>query len=302
MIIDMLKSLFRVKKIPYFPEHVTLEQKHISDHDLGADFPINPTAYQMLKEVDGKKDEEEIAAALSGVFQIGEDVLLKDLHELLSGLNRRYLINWKYGERPSFQGFVCQFFSQYHIRYRERFSSRSASFLFLYIKFLQIISKKIIVFWLIFLLLSCAAFVAVPDGSIIGIAVYFSVIYFGLITGTALHEVAHGVAHRKLAGKQQAGGYLAADMMSVKFIRPVTNPYDGKMIWITALGPLAPGLLGLAGVLFTIFFLQENIVSVGVLLFFSTYALHMMYLLPFMGDGKSIMKQLLIRGIGGKSS
>lgn len=49
-------------------------------------------------------------------------------------------------------------------------------------------------------------------------------------------------------------------------------------------------------------FLQENAVSVGMLLFFSTYALHMMYLLPFMGDGKSIMKQLMIRGIGGKSS
>ncbi|MFT0802585.1 PqqD family protein [Bacillus swezeyi] len=302
MIINMVKALFAIKKIPYFPEHVTLDQKHISDHDIGADFPINPTAYQMLKEIDGKKDEQEIAAALSGVFRISEDVLLKDLHELLSGLNQRYLINWKYGDGPSFQGFLHQFFGQYHIRYRERFSSRSDSFLFLYIKFLQIISRKIIVFWLIFLMLSLAAFLAFPDGSIIGIAVYFSVIYFGLITGTALHEVVHGMAHRKLAGKHGAPGYLAADMMSVKFIRPVISPFDKKMIWITALGPLVPGILGLAGVLFTIFFLQENAVSVGMLLFFSTFALHMIYLLPFMGDGKSIMKQLMIRGMGGKSS
>ncbi|MDE1376471.1 metallopeptidase, partial [Bacillus licheniformis] len=88
--------------------------------------------------------------------------------------------------------------------------------------------------------------------------------------------------------------------MSVKFIRPVISPYDKKSIWITTLGPLIPGALGIGGVLFTIFFLQENAVSVGMLLFFSTYALHMMYLLPFMGDGKSIMKQLMIRGIGGK--
>lgn len=55
MIINMLNSLAGIKKIPYFPEHVTLNRKHISDHDLDADFPINPTAYQMLKEVDGKK-------------------------------------------------------------------------------------------------------------------------------------------------------------------------------------------------------------------------------------------------------
>ncbi|WP_236689810.1 PqqD family protein, partial [Bacillus sp. TH008] len=97
MIINMLKTYFAVKKIPYFPEHVTLNEKYISDHDLGADFPINPTAYRMLKEIDGKKDEAEIAAGLAGVFRISESVLQKDLHELLTGLNRRYLINWKYG-------------------------------------------------------------------------------------------------------------------------------------------------------------------------------------------------------------
>ncbi|MFB6498246.1 PqqD family protein [Bacillus haynesii] len=302
MIIRMLKALVGIKKIPYFPEHVKLDRKHISDRDLDADFPINPTAYQMLKEVDGKKDELEIAGDLAGVFRVSEEVLLKDLHQLLTGLNRNYLINWKYGERPSFLGFLYQFFGQYHIRYKERFSSDSDSFLFLYMKFLHVISKKIIVFWLVFLMLSLSAYIFVPDSSIISIAAYFSVIYFGLITGTALHEVVHGIAHRKFVGKNGPQGFLAADMMSVKFIRPVISPYDKKSIWITALGPLVPGVLGIAGVLFTIFFLQENAVSVGVLLFFSTYALHMMYLLPFMGDGKSIMKQLMIRGIGGKSS
>ncbi|MED1635237.1 PqqD family protein [Bacillus licheniformis] len=302
MIINMLNSLAGIKKIPYFPEHVTLNRKHISDHDLDADFPINPTAYQMLKEVDGKKDELEIAEALKGVFNVREEVLQKDLHELLTGLNRRYLINWRYGEGPSFAGVLYQFFSQYHIRYKERFSSHSDSFLLLYIKFLQVISKKIIVFWLVFLMLSLAAYTVVPDGSIVGIAAYFSVVYFGLITGTALHEVVHGIAHRKAAGRNGPQGFLAADMMSVKFVRPVMSLHDKRSIWITTLGPLVPGVLGIAGVLFTVFFLKENAVSVGVLLFFSTYALHMMYLLPFMGDGKSIMKQLMIRGIGGKSS
>ena len=91
----------------------------------------------MLKEVDGKKDELEVAEALKGVFNVREEVLQKDLHELLTGLNRRYLINWRYGEGPSFAGVLYQFFSQYHIRYKERFSSHSDSFLLLYIKFLD---------------------------------------------------------------------------------------------------------------------------------------------------------------------
>lgn len=209
MIINMLNSLAGIKKIPYFPEHVTLNRKHISDHDLDADFPINPTAYQMLKEVDGKKDELEIAEALKGVFNVREEVPQKDLHELLTGLNRRYLINWRYGEGPSFAGVLYQFFSQYHIRYKERFSSHSDSFLLLYIKFLQVISKKIIVFWLVFLMLSLAAYTVVPDGSIVGIAAYFSVVYFGLITGTALHEVVHGIAHRKICRQERPAGVFS---------------------------------------------------------------------------------------------
>ncbi|ATH94815.1 PqqD family protein [Bacillus glycinifermentans] len=296
MIINMLKTYFAVKKIPYFPEHVTLNEKYISDHDLGADFPINPTAYRMLQEIDGKKDEAEIAAGLADVFRISESVLQKDLHELLTGLNRRYLINWKYG------GFLQQFLSQYRPGYRERFSGRSDSFLFLYITCLHIISRKIILFWFIFLVLSIAAYIAVPDRSIVNIAVYFSIIYAGLISGTVLHETVHGTVHRRFVGKQGPDGFLAADMMSVKFVRPAVSPYRKKMIWITVLGPLVPGILGVAGVLFTILCLRENMVSAGILLFFATYALHMLYLLPFMGDGKSIMKQLMIRGIGGKSS
>ncbi|KXZ20526.1 metallopeptidase [Bacillus nakamurai] len=301
MIINMLKYFFAVKKIPYFPENVTLNKKHIMDHDLDTKFPINLTAFHMLKEIDGKKDEQDIVSGISEIFNISESVLLKDLNELLTGLNRRYLINWKYGEHPSFSAFLYRFLSQYHIHYRERFSNQSDSFLSLYINFFHVISRKIILFWLLFLMLSVVSFIAIPNASIINIAIYFSVIYFGLITGTTLHEVIHGLVHRKFVGKHGPKGYLAADIMSVKFLRPVISPYNKKMVLITLLGPLVPGILGVVGVLFTIFFLHENMFSVGILLFFSTYTLHMIYLLPFLGDGKSIIKQLMFRGIGGKS-
>ncbi|BBP88043.1 hypothetical protein BsIDN1_16610 [Bacillus safensis] len=92
-------------------------------------------------------------------------------------------------------------------------------------------------------------------------------------------------------------------MMSVKFVRPVLDPFQKKQVWITLLGPLVPGVIGAAGIIVTILFLKENPVSTFFFFIFSiTYFIQLLYLLPFMGDGKSIMKQLLLWGMGGQRS
>ncbi|MCT9872679.1 hypothetical protein N7568_25250, partial [Paenarthrobacter aurescens] len=61
------------------------------------------------------------------------------------------------------------------------------------------VTRKIIFFWMLFMVMAGIAFLFIPDQSIAAIAIYFTIIYFGLITGTALHEAAHGYAHRKFA-------------------------------------------------------------------------------------------------------
>ncbi len=90
--------------------------------------------------------------------------------------------------------------------------------------------------------------------------------------------------------------------MSVKFVRPVLDPFKKKQVWITLLGPLVPGVIGAAGIIVTILFLKENPVSTGFFIFSISYFIQLLYLLPFMGDGKSIMKQLLLGGMGGQRS
>ncbi|MGY4786996.1 hypothetical protein ACVNSY_04775 [Bacillus sp. OHL2] len=88
----------------------------------------------------------------------------------------------------------------------------------------------------------------------------------------------------------------------MKFVRPVLDPFQKKQVWITLLGPLVPGVIGAAGIIVTILFLKENPVSTAFFIFSITYFIQLLYLLPFMGDGKSIMKQLLLGGMGGQRS
>lgn len=63
-----------------------------------------------------------------------------------------------------------------------------------------------------------------------------------------------------------------------------------------------PGVIGAAGIIVTVLCLKENPISTGFFIFSITYFIQLLYLLPFMGDGKSIMKQLLLGGMGGQRS
>ncbi|MDG3044226.1 hypothetical protein OE903_10930 [Bacillus sp. B6(2022)] len=145
------------------------------------------------------------------------------------------------------------------------------------------------------------AFLFIPDPSIAAIAIYFTIIYFGLITGTALHEAAHGYAHRKFAGRDGLKAFCERyDVCEI--CEACFRSVSEKQVWITLLGPLLPGLIGAAGIIVTVLFLKENPISTGFFIFSITYFIQLLYLLPFMGDGKSIMKQLLLGGMGGQRS
>ncbi|MDI5790999.1 hypothetical protein PO124_29140 [Bacillus licheniformis] len=76
----------------------------------------------------------------------------------------------------------------------------------MYIKFLQVISKKSSCSGSSFDVVACSVHRCSGwiDRRHRGL---FSVVYFGLITGTALHEVVHGIAHRKAAGRNGPQGF-----------------------------------------------------------------------------------------------
>ena len=91
-------------------------------------------------------------------------------------------------------------------------------------------------------------------------------------------------------GSSPAGMVLkafASDMMSVKFVRPVLDPFQKNRCGLL-LGPLLPGLIGAAGIIVTVLFLKENPISTG----FSFFN-HVFYSITLpssvYGDGKSII-------------
>ncbi|MGE6630762.1 PqqD family protein [Bacillus sp. NPDC077027] len=300
--IQLLKSKLKIERVPALSPHVTLQKKQITDEQYGSDLPINESAYHMLKQIDGKKTEASITKELTELFQVDESIIARDFYKLLLGMNQHYLVSIHYQSPYALVTTLCQFFKQYQLKRNERYECGSQSFWSIFTTCLAMVTRKIIFFWFMFMIMVGIAYMFVPDASIVAIAIYFSIIYFGLITGTALHEAAHGYSHRKFAGPDGPQGFFASDMMSVKFVRPVLDPFHKKLVWITILGPLVPGILGAIGIMVTFLFLKENPISTGFFIFSITYFIQLLYLLPFMGDGKSIMKQLLLGGMGGQRS
>ncbi|MDR6226129.1 PqqD family protein [Desmospora profundinema] len=278
------------KIVPSLSFGVTLTEEAVYDEYLDASVPVNETAHVILTEVDGEKGIGEIVDNLAKKFHVEEEVLSHDIGNLFKNLNQNYLLNWRYQTGNRVKDIVFQFLSQYKPGYHERFEMNETGFLSIFLKMLGVVIRKIVLFWSVFMVLAILSFLYTQSDFILQFAYYFTVVYFGLITGFALHETMHAYVHRRM--EPQRSGFLAADWMSIRFVRPVIMPYPKKMIWVTLLGPLVPGMTGVLGLLLIPVVNTGNMVTYTLLSFFATYSLHLLYLLPFTGDGKSIMSQL----------
>lgn len=234
--IQLLNNKLKIERVPALAPYVTLQKRHLTDTQYGSTLPINESAYHMLTKVDGKRTEASITAELADLFQVDESVISRDFYQLIMGLNQHHLLSIHYQSPYRIVTACCQFFKQYQVKMKERFDCTGHSFLHILGTALLMVTRKIIFFWMLFMVMAGIAFLFIPDQSIAAIAIYFTIIYFGLITGTALHEAAHGYAHRKFAGRDGPQGFFASDMMSVKFVRPVLDPFQKKQVWITLLG------------------------------------------------------------------
>ncbi|XNN70105.1 metallopeptidase [Bacillus pumilus] len=237
--IQLLNNKLKIERVPALAPYVTLQKRHLTDTQYGSTLPINESAYHMLTKVDGKRTEASITVELADLFQVDESVISRDFYQLMIGLNQHHLLSIHYQSPYRIVTACCQFFKQYQVKMKERFDCTGHSFLHIFGTALLMVTRKIIFFWMLFMVMAGIAFLFIPDRSIAAIAIYFTIIYFGLITGTALHEAAHGYAHRKFAGRDGPQGFFASDMMSVKFVRPVLDPFQKKQVWITLLGRLS---------------------------------------------------------------
>ncbi|MGE7924737.1 metallopeptidase [Viridibacillus arvi] len=285
------------KLVPYFPSGVCLKKNNIYDETLDTSLPINNTAKMMLMEIDGDKEINEIIQNLNTKFKVDEDILFKDISTLFGNLNRNYLLNWRVKTNSKIKDLIINFLSQYKRSYKERFEIHNFDFFSIFLKILMVVLRKIIIFWIAVVVLSIVAYIYAQMEFIISLIYYFSVVYAGLILSFALHETMHAYMHRKMTNKYP--GFIASDVMSVKFIRPVIMPYQKKMIWITLLGPLTPGIIGIIGILLTQVFGASGSLAYTLNVIFTMFAVHMFYLLPFLGDGKSIVGQFMLNKLGG---
>lgn len=280
------------KLVPYFPSGVSIENNSIYDKTIETSLPINHTAKVMLMEVDGEKDINEIIHNLNKKFKIDEEILFKDIASLFGDLNKNYLLNWKVKTNHFLMDSIMNFLSQYKIGYRERFEIHHDSFWGIFFKILLVVIRKIIVFWVGVLALSTLVYFYTELEFVLSLAYYFSIVYIGLILSFTLHETMHAYIHRKMTSK--CPGFIASDVMSVKFIRPIIRPYKKKMIWITIVGPLIPGIIGMLGVILLQIFSVSGVLASTLYVIFIIFAAHLLYLLPFLGDGKSVIKQLML--------
>lgn len=282
----------KTKLVPYFPSGVYLKHRTIYDDHLNTSLPINRTAEIMLTEVDGKKNMEEIIHNLSQKFNIDEDTLFRDTAVLFGELNRNYKLNWKYKTGIKVKDGIFQFLSQYIPRYQERFDIQDINFLFIFMKMLKVIIRKLILFWAIFIVLSILSYSYAKSDFILKLDYYLTIAYVGVIISCALHEALHAYVQRKITNHHP--GFIAADWMSLCVVRPIIMPYPKKLILVTLAGPLIPGIIGIFGILFTQLADHSGIIANTLNIIFITFALHIFFLLPFFGDGKSIIKQIFL--------
>jgi Coenzyme PQQ synthesis protein D (PqqD) len=283
-----------IKRVPYFPDGVKVTKKSIYDYDLDVHVPINETAYMMLRQVDGVKNLDEYIDHLQRQFQVERTRIANDSFMLLQSLNQKHLINWKYEAKSKLLSKCLPILFQYQRKYAHRFTCNYRSLAMNFIQLCWIVFKKIALFWGMCIILCLGSYAFLEKSIILTVCYLFSVIYISIIVSFALHEAIHVYLHR-WGNVRKGGGYIAADWLSVKFVRPLSIEGFKNRWYVTLFGPLIPGIVGVLGLFITNMWLSNSVFFIELNCIFSIFTLHLLHLLPFFGDGKSLLKQKMVQ-------
>ncbi|SFS95665.1 hypothetical protein [Marininema halotolerans] len=286
-----------IKVVPVLPSGVHIHEDGLYDEHLDAVIPVNDVGKKMIEEVDGQRDMGTIVTRLDQTFSVGEERLSIDTGQLFNHLNQHYVLNYTYHGKNRGISLLLSFFMQYRKGYHERFNLSSNHFFTLLRQMMGITLRKLFIFWALFMVMDSLAYGFIPNPFFYQLAYYFTLLYGGLIVSSALHETIHVYIYRRMVPDRS--GFVAADLLSIRLVRPTISPYPFKLIWVTFLGPAIPGTMGLLGILLLQMTTLHPTLTDSLMVISSAFALHLMYLLPFMGDGKSVVKQILVNRMGG---
>ena len=284
-----------VKLCPYIPEEVERHKEYLYDRNLDICIPVNETAYLMLLKADKNTDYIEIAEEIEKMAHVGMDRVTKDVIAVFSQLNEHYLLNWanrgtSFGSK--IQALFLNLIRQYNANYHERVNIKRKNLFGLFTSLFFSFGRKIGMLLIMILIGTIVIRFCKGDNFFADILVGISLASLGVFFSSIIHELAHLYTYWKIAG-DCSKGYIAIDRGSVKIMRP-DELGPNENILVSLLGPLIPGMIGLiiwgCGIIFAngIFYLY----TIGIA---AMFIIHLFNLLPFWGDGKNIMKQLIVK-------
>lgn len=286
-------KLFSVPSlVPYFPPSVHLLNNIIYDKGLHNKVKINRTANEILKLVNGYNNVKDIVDIMKEKYTGTKAKIERDIKHLIKTANSRNIINFKYvGGNFATRAVLGAVFNLIK-GYSERFDIKGTNFMYIFYQLIFPIIKKILPLWLLpnFLLIFTLIFANISMSPLLwNIILFYNSLFVGFISSIALHETLHIYFFRKNYHRRNAG-YFVSKGFSYFFVH--SDSVDnilGKL-----LGSLVPSALGIISIIVL------SLINVGninnyFLVFSFTYAIHIVNLIPFWGDGKDIFMKILKR-------
>ncbi|MGG4156817.1 hypothetical protein [Bacillus muralis] len=282
--------------IPKLSESVKGIDNALYDTDLDLTIPLNNIARIIIKEMDGKNTCGDIFEKTKDLFSIDNEIYFIDLKEFILMINSKGIINLRYKNYYPLIEEAINFIAQYHPKLRFRYEeNKDAGFLRVFFLMFNIVMKQVFIFWFIPTIYLIVLFYLSQSNQFLFLFGNMTMAFSGLISSFALHEAIHIKLYRNKC-ENHAKGCVIVNLLSIKFIRPEYTCDFKSSLLVTLMGPLVPGLIGC---LYFVLMTMSNVNQIWLVpfsFFFFSYVLHLLFLIPFWGDGKSLFTRLFYSG------
>lgn len=230
--------------IPILSNSVQVRECTIYDKDLDLNIPLNKVADMIVKEMDGKTTCGDIYEKTKNLFSIDNEIFYVDLKAFIFMINSKGIINLRYKNYYPIIENVINFFAQYKPKLRFRYEvDKDAGFLSLFFIIFHIVMKQVFIFWFIPAVCYIVLFFMSKSNQFMLMFGYLTMIYSGLVSSFALHEVLHIKMYRNKC-KSTDKGCVIVNLFSIKFIRPELKSDLKTSLLVTLMGPLMTGIIG----------------------------------------------------------
>lgn len=286
--------------VPFFPDEVEFNKSYLIDKSLDMKISLNEVSKNILTLVDGKNTCGDIFEQLKTNYTVDEKTLFRDINELLLSMNSKGLLNLRYSHVSNIIGKIVSVMYLYHPKYHYRVDIDVDKFHQIFHLVLKSVMKQLAIFLILNIIIySVFLFLDlfILDQSFLVFHKIFGgylIAFAALVLSFVLHECLHVYTQKKLGNSLAANScFILVHVFKIVCIRKVIHSkYE---FLIPFLGPFVPSLIGSIIILFI------NTVKVApsykpfILVFAVIFCIHIIYLIPFWGDGKNTMLKLAKR-------